>query len=150
MNISKALKVKNRLAGEVSRLQDIFKRENSRRNDNVSQVDPKAAYEAVITAFDKLVQLKGAINRATAKIAPKLAELAEYKTYLNYIQSVPVREGPETVQGSYGKDPLSYIWKAFLNRAAIDEKVAHYQEKINALQDEIDEFNAKTKVDFSE
>lgn len=130
-------------------MQDIFKRENSRRNDNVSQVDPKAAYEAVITAFDNLVELKGAINKATAKIAPKLAELAEYKTYLNFIQSVPVKEGPETVQGSYGKDPLYYTWTAFLNRAGIDEKVEHYQSKINALQDEIDEYNAKTKVDYT-
>jgi hypothetical protein len=150
MNISKALKVKNRLVGELGRLQDIFKRENSRRNDNVSEVDPAKAYEAVLEAFDKVVTLKGAINKATAGIADKLAALAEYKTYLNFIQSVPVKEGPELVNGSYGKDPIPYIWFAYLNRATIDDKVAHYQNKINDLQDEIDAYNATTQVDFAE
>jgi hypothetical protein len=150
MNISKALKVKNRLVGELGRLQDIFKRENSKRNDNVSEVDAAKAYEAVLGAFDKVVALKGAINKATAGIADKLAALAEYKTYLNFIQSVPVKEGPELVNGSYGKDPISYTWTAYLNRAAIDDKVAHYQKKINDLQDEIDAYNATTQVDFAE
>lgn len=150
MNISKALKVKNRLAGEVTRLQDIFKRENSKRNDNVSEVDAEKAYEDVLAAFDKLVTLKGAINTATAGIAYKLAELAEYKLYLNFIQSVPVKVGPEVVQGGYGKDPMNYTWTAFLNRASIDEKVSHYQNKINALQDEIDDYNATTQVAFTE
>jgi hypothetical protein len=148
MNISKALKVKNRLVGELVRLQDIFKRENSKRNDNVSEIDAEKAYNDVLEAFDKVVALKGAINKATAGIAIKLAELSEYKKYLTFIQSVPVKEGPETVQGGYGKDPINYTWKAFINRAKIDEKVAHYQSKIDALQDEIDEFNAKTQVEF--
>lgn len=150
MNISKALKVKNRLVGELNRLQDIFKRENSKRNDNVSQVDAEKAYQDVLDAFNKVVALKGAINKATAGISDSLAEIAEYKQYLNFIQSVPVREGPEIVQGSYGKEPVTYTWTTFINRADIDEKVEHYQKKINDLQDSIDEYNAKTKVDFDE
>lgn len=149
MNIAKALKVKNRLAGEVSRLQDIFRRENSRRNDNISTIDRPKAYEAVLEAFEKLVKLKGAINEATAKIAPKLAELSEYKLFLSYISSVPTREGPE-IEQCYGSTPIQYEWNSYLNRAEIDKKVEHYQNKINELQDEIDEYNAKTKIKFDE
>jgi hypothetical protein len=39
MKIHKALKVKNRLIGEVNKLREIVRRENSRRNDDPSTVN---------------------------------------------------------------------------------------------------------------
>lgn len=150
MNIAKALKVKNRLVGELNRKKEIFSRENSKRNDDASQINPELAYNEVLATFDKLVELKGAINKATAGVSGKLAELAEYKQYLNFIQGVPCKEGTFKEFLGYGSEAVDYTYTAFLNQAAIDEKVEHYQTKINTLQDEIDEYNAKTQVDFKE
>lgn len=150
MNIAKALKVKNRLVGELNRLQEIFKRENSKRDDNPSQVKAEDAYNDVLNAFEKVVEIKGAINKATAGISDKLAALAEYKQYLNFIRGVPTREGIEETSLGYSQTIRAYVWTAYLNRKSLDEKILHYQKKVDELQDEIDEYNTKTQVDFTE
>ena len=48
MKIHKALKVKNRLAGEVARLMEILKRENSRRSDDTSTVERAAIHKQLL------------------------------------------------------------------------------------------------------
>ena len=48
MNIAKALKVKNRLIGQIQKQQDIVMRENSRRNDNPSTIDVREEYLKLI------------------------------------------------------------------------------------------------------
>ena len=54
MNLAQALKLKNRLAGELVRQQEIVKRENARRSDNVSSVDRNVAFTKAIELSDKL------------------------------------------------------------------------------------------------
>ena len=65
MNISKALKIKNRLVGELVKLQEIAKRENSRRNDNISKVDCGEVFNQIGVTRTKLVALKSAIVEAS-------------------------------------------------------------------------------------
>lgn len=150
MNISKALKVKNRLAGEVSRLQEVFKRENSRRNDNPSQIDAAKVYIELEGVREKLISLKGAINEASSPVSVKLAKLAEYKQFINFINSVPNREGEELTLVGSNREKLSYQWTAWLNIEKIDKVASGIQLEINRLQDEIDLFNAQTSINFSE
>ncbi len=150
MNISKALKVKNRLVGELAKQQEIFKRENSRRNDNPSTVNAADVLLNVVAVFDKLVKLKGAINEASAPVSEKLAKLTELKQYINFVSSVPCREGEELTLIGSNREKLSYTWTALLNREKIDHEVSFLQKKINDLQDEIDTFNSQTTVNFSE
>lgn len=150
MNISKALKVKNRLAGETTRLQTIIQRENSRRNDNESKVDVAGVFVELENSRGKLINLKGAIAEATSPISKKLAELAETKTEISFYQSLPTREGEELTLVGSNRDKLSYHWTAYYNRQSVDEIVKGLQDKVNSLQDEIDDFNAKTQVDFAE
>ena len=150
MNISKALKVKNRLAGEVVRLQEVFKRENSRRNDNPSKVDPAAVFAELMVTRNKLISLKGAINEASAPISVKLAELAELKQYINFLNSVPNREGEELTLIGSNREKLVYTWTSLLNREGLDKLVVLAQNEVNTLQDEVDTFNAVTSVNFLE
>ncbi len=145
MKIHKALKVKNRLAGEVSNLQVIFCRENSRRSDNPSKVDVAEVEAALGSKRKELYSLKGAIAQATAPIQPKLAELEERKAEKSFLSGLPTREGRETVLN--GREvPLEYLWSAYVNRQSLDVELEGLQVRINNLQDEIDEFNAKTDV----
>jgi peptidoglycan hydrolase CwlO-like protein len=150
MNISKALKVKNRLVGEVNRLQELVKRENSRRNDNTSSVNVEETVSQLESTREKLVSLKGAINEASAPISKKLADLAETKSQINFYNSIPSREGEELTLIGSNREKLSYMWSAHLNREKLDAKVVELQKKTNDLQDEIDNFNAQTQVDFAE
>jgi hypothetical protein len=149
MNIAKALKTKNRFAGEISKLQEIFRRENSKRSDNTSSVDAQKVYADLLLQLDRITRLKGSISRASAPIAEKLVRLSELKGIINWLQGVPYKEGEE--KASYGtKEVYTYEWKAFLNREKLDEQVDLFQVEINQLQDEIDDFNAKTQIDFTE
>lgn len=146
MKISKALKVKNRLAGEVAALQDIFKRENSRRNDNPSKVDCAEVANNLSTKLKELIDLKGKISIASSGIAYKLAELAELKLRKNFLASLPTREGAEVSFVGRDQEKLVYMWTAFLNREAVDASLTTAQDQINHLQDEIDTYNASTDI----
>jgi len=149
MNIAKALKVKNRLIGEVTKLQEIVRRENSRRNDNTSKVDVAAMLCQLDDTREKLIQLKAAIAIASAAISEKLVRLSEKKTYVNWIDSLPTRDGKEKVALGT-KEVETYEWKAYYNRQALDELVIGERKAIEKLQDEVDEFNAKTTIAWVE
>ena len=148
MNISKALKVKNRMVGEINRLREIFRRENSRRNDNPSKVNVAEIEASLFTAVNNLIKLKGAINKASALISEKLALLAETKAEINFLESVPSREGEELTLIGSNREKLSYQWTAYRNKEALDKKISQNQGLVNLIQDEIDDFNAKTQVEF--
>ncbi len=146
MTLVKALKVKKRLAGEIANLQEIFKRENSRRNDNPSTVDPSAIYKQIQAKLADLISVKTAIAKANVDIYAKIEEMTELKQYINFVRGVPIRRGEEVVFQGMQREKLTYQWTAFLTQEDIDAEVVKTQEKINLLQDEIDEYNARTVV----
>jgi len=149
MNIAKALKVKNRLVSEISRLQDIFRRENSRRDDSQSLVDLVKIESELSETRSNLIRLKGALNKASAPISESLAELAERKTEILFLKGLMTRVGPEVIV--YGNDnKLEYNWSSFYSREIVDEKVKAVQVAIDELQDKIDCFNARTKVEYND
>lgn len=149
MNIAKALKVKNRLAGDLSKLQEVARRENSRRNDNPSQIDVDKIFGVLKQTSETLARLKASISRASAPIADKLAFLTELKNYINWVSCLPTREGEEKVSYGHSSEIAVYNWTAYLNRQNLDLEIESIQIKINALQDEIDEFNASTTIDLA-
>ena len=149
MKIHKALKIKNRLAGEISTLQSILIRENSRRSDNLSKVDAQQVDAELSAKRIELWRLKGAIAKATSAIVEKLAFLEETKSEIKFFSSLPNREGEEIVNALGGKEIVKYTWTATFNRQFIDKKLVELQNNINSLQDEIDEFNAKTDIPYS-
>lgn len=149
MNIPKALKVKNRLVGNVTKLQEIVKRENSRRSDNTSTVNVEHTIASLTAERVKLTSLKAAIAVASAPISLKLSQLSETKTYINWLTALPTRDGIEKV--AFGaKEVEDYEWKAYYTRAKLDEELNLEQQKVNALQDEVDEYNTKTQVSWVE
>ena len=79
MKLSKALKVKNRVAGELSSLQDIYRRENSRREDNPSKVVASDVWNQITAKRNDLVKIKTAITKANIDIYHALAEMEELK-----------------------------------------------------------------------
>ncbi len=150
MNISKALKVKNRLIGEVNRLQEILKRENSRRNDNPSEVNVEETANLLIETRQKLISLKGAIGEASAPLSEKLSFLTEQKAAINFYNSLPTREGEELTLVGANREKLAYQWTAFYNRENLDRLIKGIQLNINETQDQIDDFNARTQVNWAE
>jgi hypothetical protein len=139
-----ALKVKNRLAGEVARLQGILARENARRNDNTSKIIRADILNQLDAARKKLLSVKTEIAKANVLIYAALAELEETKAQIAFYSALPVREGPEIIPTHTEK--LEYVWTSYLNREKLDNLVAELQKRANDLQDEIDAFNAGATI----
>jgi hypothetical protein len=146
VNLARALKVKNRLAGELTRLRRVLSRENSRRNDNTSKINPKEIDNLIGATVLKLIATKSAITCANIDIYPQLAKLEEIKSQIAYFQILPIKEGVDKQAIGYSKEVIEYTWTAYLNQEAVDKKIKSLQITADELQDEIDTFNAKTMV----
>lgn len=146
MNLAQALKQKNRLAGELVRLQQILQRENARRSDSASKVDREAIYNRILDLSKELGNLKGRITQANVNIYPALECMAELKAHISFLQGLPKREGEDIVPLHGDREPLKYTWDSFITQEKCDALIATVQEKINVLQDQVDAYNATTQV----
>lgn len=148
MKLMTALKEKNRLAGEVSRLLVILHRENSRRDNSTSKVDVQKIYEEWIVKKQQLATLKGTISLTNIGIYPKIALMGELKDQLSSLETLPTKDGEfdESV-GGYGTNPVKAVYKAFLTAEKVDDlNKTELQQEVNKLQDSIDEYNSITEI----
>jgi len=146
MNLSQALKTKNRLAGELVRQQQILQRENARRSDSVSGVDCKAVWDRILKLSDELGVIKGKITTANIGIYPALERMAELKSRISFIQGLQKREGTEVTFVGRDQEKMEYTWTSFINQETSDKMVLELQTEIDKLQDTVDTYNATTEV----
>jgi hypothetical protein len=146
MNLSQALKEKNRLAGELVRQQQILQRENSRRSDATSKVDREQVWNKIIEISTSLGELKGRITVANIGVYPMLEGMSELKARISYLNSLSVREGEELVFIGRDQEKMSYTWNSLINQEKRDILIGELQLQINTLQDKIDIYNAVTQL----
>ena len=146
MNLSQALKEKNRLAGELVRQQQILQRENSRRSDATSKVDREHVWNKIIEISTSLGELKGRITVANIGVYPMLEGMSELKARISYLNSLSVREGEELVFIGRDQEKMSYTWNSLINQEKRDILIGELQLQINTLQDKIDIYNAVTQL----
>lgn len=152
MKLFSALKQKNRLAGELARIQTILVRENSRQQTGIGQhgVHPKKEYLDQLTAElvgkrAALVALKAAIAVANVGIYDKIFEVAELKSQITWIDTLNTKSGVHYEYG-YGDAPKDIYYVAYVDDVQRDKLKEEYQARINKIQDEIDEFNSRTDI----
>jgi hypothetical protein len=146
MKLSQALKLKNRLAGELVRFNQVLQRENTRRSDNPSKVNAEEIYNKIIEISTKLGELKAKIATTNVPIYHLIERMGELKSHISFIQGLPKRDGEEISFVGRDQEKLVYTWKSFINQEDSDKRVAELQEKCDALQDSIDTFNATTEI----
>lgn len=145
ITINKALKLKNRLAGEIASLQSQVREENSRRVDAKTKVDVGQLLKTLNEKSETLIALKASINRASAPIADLLVGIAELKGNLVFYKSVSTKEGIE--RDRYDASAVGIEYEAFLTKVDIQKAQDELQRRINEIQDDIDEYNAQTFLD---
>lgn len=146
MNLSTALKNKNRLAGEIVRQQQILQRENSRRSDTKSNVKCDSVLNKILELSTQLGELKGKIATANVGIYTSLERMAEYKSLIVFYQSLPKRDADEIQYSGRDNEKTVYTWECFISQEKSDVLVADLQSKINDLQDTVDAYNASTTI----
>lgn len=150
ITLAKALKIKNRLAGELAKLQAIIRTHNAVRSDRIEErsIDIDEIWKQIKSVRNNLVSIRSKIAEATSSIAPKLIQMEEYKSYITFLNTLPIRETTETEVIGYGAAALTkeYKWESFISEAEKNLLINEAQKSIDLLQDEVDEYNAITKI----
>lgn len=155
INLSQALKQKNRLAGEIARLREIVQRENSRKEKQPVRADVRVAFDQGVKLSRDLAVFKGLIASANAGVTDlgrgiygKLNLQAELRGLIAFLKELNTKEGVEVERvGFLSRDEaVSTVYVAVITRDEVDRQIAEWQAEIERLQDEIDEFNATTRI----
>lgn len=156
LSLSQALKQKNRLAGDVSRLREIVQRENSRRKANNARADVRAVFDDMIVRSRRLAAFKGALAAANAGaldvksgIYGQLNLQAELRGLIAFVKALNTKEGEHAEDVSarvFGGDSAPVVYVAEVTRDEVDRLVAAFEAEIHVLQDEIDAFNASVRL----
>jgi hypothetical protein len=147
ITLSKALKIKNRIAKEVKDLQTIIAQNNSYVTGNNPSFNVEDSYKELIVLRKKLGELKIKINSANAGMIEKMVEINELKSHITFLRTIDTKEG-QVPASRYGDGNMIDKSVTF-NAKQIKDKEKETQKKIDAIQDEIDRFNANTTIEFA-
>ena len=146
VTIARALKEKNRVAGRLAKARELVGRENSKDKNVPRGIDVSETYALAKTLRDRLISIKSAISEANSPIVSKIIELDEVKSEISYLNGLDVKEG-KFVSGSYGTR-IETDLDAVIRQPQVLDEVTALQARADRLQDELDEFNAATKIEI--
>lgn len=145
MKLYKALKLRKNLVGEIASLKQQIKERNSylEGSKNGEKFNVQEAYDELLSKIDELSGLKYVINEANKEIQAKIYTLAEYKALIAFWKEVSVDEGTK-VASIYSEKVQSYVVQ--VDEAKRNEIVKNFQKRVDALQEELDEYNFTTDI----
>ena len=139
LSLSKALKVKNRLAGRYSSAVTMVKTYNCRIEGCKDEVNVREAYNQSRELSNALIMLKTAIYEANKGIYLIINQLSEKKSEIDFLRVLDTRNGSEpTYQGA----TVTYVSE--IQKQEVSERVKRLEKEIDDLQDQIDKYNAGT------
>ena len=144
ITLSKALKIKNRLTGRLSKVQADIQTYNSVPEGQADQVNVPALMQTRAELVGALVGLKTAINDANREVQRDIYDLAEKKATAQFLAGLNTRHGPQP-PAYPSTTEVSYV--AALRKADVDALVARLEKEIDRLQDRLDHFNHVRKVE---
>ena len=147
MKLAKALKEKNRLAGDICRIKSLIQRENSRNIASTSKTDRAKLWEELAKTMTSLIAVKTAIFKANVGIYEKIVLMSELKIKAQWITSLNTADGAIESPNFNGEGVIVTTYDAHIKQADIDQMTVDLQNEIVALQDEIDEYNATVTIE---
>ena len=146
VTIARALKEKNRVVGRLAKARELVGAENSKDKSVPRGVDVAAMYDLAKVLRNRLIAIKSVIAEANKPIVSKIIELDEIKSEIAFLNGLDVKEG-KFVTTNYGTRIESDIDAVIRKQQVLDEVTA-LQARADRIQDELDEFNATTKVEI--
>ena len=147
ITLARALKEKNRLAGEISRIWGMIARENSKREDVERIVDVAEMHDKVHLYTEKLIELKTKIGIANAENLERIYRMEECKSELSHISDINTEDTPffqKITDSTYKEYKRTVVFTA----QQVWEWQQCLQDECNRLQDEMDAFNSNTTIEF--
>lgn len=148
MKLYKALKLRKNLVGEITKLKQQIKEKNSylEGSKNGEKFNVDEAYELLLKKIEELTGLKFVINEANREIQAKIYLLGEYKALIAFWNEVSVVEGSQAM--GYSDKIQNYIVQ--IDEAGRNKIVADFQKRVDAIQEELDEYNFVTEIPWGD
>ena len=144
MNIKQALKKKNKLVGMIN--EEFYKASQYNVVDE-GNPRPYSATEAIGTWMqlsNELIVLKTQIHKANVPVYDKIFELSELKNQVKHLRSLNCTSG-KVGGGRWGEgEPV--MKHAEINVVEKDKIVKNLEARIEAIQDELDQWNHNTLI----
>jgi hypothetical protein len=143
ITLAKALKIKNRLAGRLAKVQADIQRFNSILEGQDRPVNIAVLMELQAELVQTLVGLKTAINEANQAVQRDIYALAEKKATAQFLASIDTKHGPQPP--AY---PTTTVvsYAASLKKADVDSRLTRLEIEIDELQDKLDQFNVTQMI----
>ena len=141
--LARALKEKNRIAAKLREAQLMVHRHNRKVKGSPRTVSVASWTECAENLSARLVAVKTAIARANNGILDAIVELQETKSMIAFFQRINTRDDLEVP-----RDGSFVEYDVAMDETAVMAKVDALQCRANALQDRIDEYNAKCTVEL--
>ena len=148
MKIHKALKVKNLLISEINELKDKIKKHNSYLIENTENaVNTLSLLDELSKKINKLITLKTMLNTANSNIQHLIYEKDEIKNLILFYKTIDTTVG--FAEPTYTQtEKLQY--DSFLKESQVENLIKELQNKFNAIQDEIDEYNHTIEIAWND
>lgn len=142
VSIARALKEKSRVAGRIHTLTDVINHENSLAEGSTRSVDLRETLAQVKDLTERIIRIKAAIAKGNQDAIDKIVELGEIKAMIGFLNRL---DTSEIRKDEYSR---SVKWEAAIRKADVLIEVDAYQRRANAIQDELDDFNASHFVNI--
>lgn len=141
ITLARALKLKNRVAGRLAKLDSDFETYNS-QPDGSDRPDIKALYAERNALAARLIELKVGLSVANQPIQRTIFELGEAKSLVALLAKTSTAHGK--AYDSYRGTGIDYV--AQFRKSDIDREVRRLEVEIDRLQEQLDSFNHRTQV----
>lgn len=143
ISLAKALKLKNRLAGRLNKIQQDIATYNSVLSEQSGKVDVPELLKQREQIAENLIFLKTKIIASNAEIQGDIIRQGELKAKLTWLSIIDTRDGNER----HGYQNTDITWIATLKKNDVDKETRKLESEIDAIQDRLDNFNHTQKLD---
>lgn len=146
INLAKALKLKNKLIADRMKMWQYLKTNNSYNVVNAPKYNLNAVSTNIGLLTDSLIEIKTKIHNASSEVRNFIFDLSESKHNLVLHESLNTVDGKFTEKSYNSTEEVEF--KAFITESEKVKRSNEIVKKIEMLQDELDAFNATTKIEF--
>lgn len=143
VSVAKALKLKNRLVNRLAKTTQDIAQNNSCIEEQKGRVDVAKLLELREKLTQAVVDVRVKVQAANVKIQGKLVLLSERKGDIVFFSALNTFDGVQ--RHNYQNTEVKHV--AHLQKVDVDNKVKQLEAEVDTLQDEIDAYNARTKID---
>lgn len=145
MTVKQALKLKNRLIGEIRQLNQRVHEYNSVVEGNVRPYSVKETLSTIYGKINELTALKTQIHLANAKVYDKIFLLSELKSLVKMMKELDCTEGSSN-EYYLRRGEATTVKTSEMSILERDNEVAFLESRIDEIQEELDYHNAVTEL----